>query len=80
MDDLLQAIRNLQGFVVPNLTHRIASLESALAKADALLEARFIQLRLYYNNWYFLHASQSKQKTYKQKSGQVRRGQILTVS
>jgi hypothetical protein len=35
MADLLQAIRNLQGFTVPNLTRRIASLESALMSADA---------------------------------------------
>jgi hypothetical protein len=35
MNDLLQAIRNLQGFTVPSLTRRIASLESALMSADA---------------------------------------------
>jgi hypothetical protein len=34
MTDLLQAIRNLQGFTVPSLTRRIASLESALVDAD----------------------------------------------
>lgn len=34
MTDLLQAIRNLQGFTVPSLTQRISSLESALVNAD----------------------------------------------
>jgi hypothetical protein len=35
LTDLLQAIRNLQGFTVPSLTRRIASLETTLVNADA---------------------------------------------